>query len=462
MRRKQRELIAQTLERDMPVWLLDEGRIVTRANLLLLWAYGALRIGEACDPGQIVGRHVYEILARNIAERRVSLEDPDNRHFILGRLRAVLGKPDANLPAVRGFLQEVCSTPAARRKWKTAVAEAYNGHGDPFALQDEEIHYPVIVRHPDGTRLHLVVTVDRLEDGGRLIRYEPWEFDEPTQEAVASAYDRIRTLYPHVSYVQDVRHLTAFSPVKDQNATRVRPTMPSNPEQLVASEGVPDSRAGNPTSGSAAGATEWAGIAAAEWRPTEPFPREEIEHAFGTQAESLGEHPVYGRGFGWQLPGGVGEPTRLEVFPERRWASVRYIDGSLKRQERGLIIDYLAVREVEERPALSLVSVREGRGTLINVYPSGEVDEFFRLQPATAALPPEAVIFAAQTTTLPVAPAPREEPALTAVEVARELGTGAENVRALLRAGRLPGFKRGGAWYVPARAVAEFQASRRH
>jgi hypothetical protein len=198
-----------------------------------------------------------------------------------------------------------------------------------------------------------------------------------------------------------------------------------------------------------------------EWRPAEEFPRAAIDEALARPSDPLAEHPVYGTGFAWELVGSAGEPTRLEIFPDRRWASVVFVDASLRRQERGVILDYLAVHGAGGQPALTMVSAREGRATLINVYPSGEVDEFFRLQAEGRALPPEALIFAAPAAAPAVGPIPREQPALTVVEAARQLGTGPENVRVLLRSRRLPGFKRGGAWYVPAGALAEFQAARR-
>jgi excisionase family DNA binding protein len=121
----------------------------------------------------------------------------------------------------------------------------------------------------------------------------------------------------------------------------------------------------------------------------------------------------------------------------------------------------LAIRSADPEPVVSLVSAREGRATLINVYPSGAVDEFFRFYPAWRSVSPEALVFTAPATAPLTGPVPREQPALTVVEAAKLLGTGPERVRVLLRSGHLEGFKRGGTWYVPTDALAEFQASRR-
>lgn len=448
MVRTQRQSIEAALAREVPVLVLDEERIVTGANLLLLWFFGALRIGEPCDPGQVIGQHDYETLARSIEQARISLEDPDNRRFIEERLRAVIGTEEERQPAVRHFLERVDRSRAARQWWEETTFDA---HGKVIALSGN--HCPVFLQQADGSRLHFRETVKRQADAGRLITYEPWEQDLQTREAVASAYGRIRVVYPHVAYVQDVRHLSAFFPAAGHDATPAQATMSSERQLPGGNEGDPVEGAGNSPRGTT--------TPAAEWRPTQVFPRAEIDATLDQSSQPLAPHPVYGPGFAWELAGSTGEVTRLEIFPERRWAALRYVDGSLQQQHRGLILDYLAVRPAETVPMLSLVSMREGRGTLVNIYPSGDVDEFFRRQPLHGLLPPEALIFAAPVAVPPPSPATPEQPALTVAEAAGHLGIGPEQVRVLLRAQRLPGFKRGGEWHVSPDAVAELQAKQR-
>lgn len=451
MRRMHKQPIEDVLAREVPVLVLDQDGIVIQANLLLLWCFGTLRIGEPCDPGHLIGHHEYEVLARSIETGRFALEDPGNRGFIVGRLRAVLGKPEEHLSPVRHFLARVDASVESRR-WREATMAALDGHGEALAFDED--HASVVLHQPDGSRLHVQETVERQDDGRRLITYEPWEQDGAIRDVMVAAHDQLTTIYPHVDYVHDVRQLTAFFPRKRHNAPATSNSMSPERELLPRSERAPADEAGRPSSGGAASTTS-------EWRPTQVFPRNELDQAIGRQAEPVAEHPVFGAGFAWELAGGGGEPTRLEIFPDRRWASVRYLDGSLQPQHRGLILDYLAIRSADPEPVVSLVSAREGRATLINVYPSGEVDEFFRFYPAWRSVSPEALVFTAPAAAPPTGPAPREQPALPVVEAARQLGTGPERVRVLLRAGDLEGFKRGGTWYVPTDALAEFQALRR-
>lgn len=464
MGRKQRpqvEEIDQLLYLDVPTWRLDAERTVIRANLLMLWAYGNLRIGEVGEPGRMIGQHAYEPIARSIEEGRISLEDPDNSDFIVMRLRGVLGKPDEQLPAVQRFLELVYATPEDRRRWEAAIA-AHDGYGDPLAL--DERHYPVCIQHPGGPRLHFMVSARRLADGGRLTRYEPWLQDKVTVDAVKSASEAIKAVYPDVDYVQDKSNLTVFSPDTGHDVIPAQSTMTpetSEHERPGRSEATPDNRVRHRSDSAARDPLLTTRTPATEWRPAQIFPREAIDQTFGQRSESLPLHPVFGAGFAWELAVSSGKPTRIEIFPDRRWATLRYLDGSLQQRERGVILDYVTVRTDETPPVLSMVSERDGRGSLINVYPSGEVDEYFRLQPATPALPPEALIFGAPASAPPVAPADPEQPAVTVAEAAQQLGTGPEHVRVLLRAHRLAGFKRGGSWYVPTDALAEFQASRR-
>jgi excisionase family DNA binding protein len=199
-----------------------------------------------------------------------------------------------------------------------------------------------------------------------------------------------------------------------------------------------------------------------EWRPGEDFHEEPIEEVFGKRVGEITEHHrILGPQFAWEVPAGQGEVTRIELFPERGWATIIFVDGSLQKQKRELALDYLAVRTVDSRTLLSLVAAQDDRGTLINVYPTGEIDEHFRLLPPSDALPSEALLFKPDDQTPDVSIPLKEWPALTVEEAAVRLGFGAENVRRLLREGKLDGFKRGGAWYIPTDSIITYDARKK-
>lgn len=429
------------LGRDVPVWLADAGRVVVRANLLMLWAYGVLRIGEACDPRMVVGRHAYETMAQAVEDGVLSPADQGNREFFEGRLRAVLGTRDEGHPAVHRLLQAVLVNPEGRAYWEGAIA-GYGGYGHTLAI--DSVHYPVVLRHPDGTRLRFMAHLRRLDDGARVIGYEPLEGDEATRRAVAEARREIAAVYPQIDYVQDVRNLTEILPRTWQNVDLINADMGEELEYSFAEQAELPSKA---TGGSARGGSG----PGTEWRPPAPYPREAIDRAFGQSSRSLPDHPVYGPGFAWALTGEGAAPTDLELFPERRWAGLRFVDGSAQLQQRGLIVDFLAVRTENEHPVLTLVSSRGGSGTLVNVYPNGDIDELLRRRPSLRALPPEALIFAAPA--VDSAAALGDRPALDVAEAAARLGLNPDTVRLMLRTGRLAGFKQAGAWRVPEEVV---------
>lgn len=220
-----------------------------------------------------------------------------------------------------------------------------------------------------------------------------------------------------------------------------------------------------------------------EWRPGQQFPYEAVEAAFGKATEVIEDHPVFASGRVWELPLPHGAPTRVEIFPDRRWASVRYVDATMRPKYVELIPTYVAVRltrsatvfsPVESGPVvtvatskgppatdnpsrISLVAMRDGRATGIDVYATGEVDEYFRiLSPAQPSLPPETVIYHAEARAPRSSVTARERPPLPVAEAGELLGYHPTHVKKLIRDQRLIGYKLGRNWYVDPRSLDEF------
>ena len=459
MTRSQKPEIETQLRRDVPVWLLDEQRIVQRANLLMLWMYGGLRIGTDYDPRMVIGRHAYASITQSIVDGRLALDDPGNHQFVELLVEAVIGRPDDDIPEVQQFLALVSRCVATRPLWQAAIA-AQPGSADPFTL--EASHARMFINHPGGICLQFEVEITCRPGEGPLITCEPILADPASVHAVESAYAQIRDIYPHVAYVQDAHELTRLAPGKGHHVTAAAINMTTEHESSSTPGEQTHEGLDTPGHQVLQDARPIPGECIAEWRLAQRFPRAEIDQAWQQSSVSLAPHPVYGPGFRWDLASASDTPTQVELFPTRSWATVRYLDGSLQQRERGLIVDYLALRTAQEGAILSLVSTREGRGTLINIYPSGEVDELLRLQPERSSLPSESLVFAAHASP----PEPQfpvsSQPLLGVNEAAQQLGIGPEQIRALLRAQRLVGFKQDGVWQIPADTLKAYHAARNH
>lgn len=455
----------EALAAPIPAWQLDAKRDVVRANLMLLWAFGVLEIGKPCDPEQVVGCHAYAVLARAIEKGRLRPGDPANQEYILSRLRPVLGTPDEEHHAVQQFLDQVFAVAGTRAEWEEKIATYYLATtaagevGHPFAL--DHIHYSLVLHDDDGRPLYLLDTLRRLTNGGRLITYgerpgepgpPPPEPPKPLAETsglLTAAATQIREAYPDVPYIQerDRRSLTQFFPATSYTVSNQQPTMPREYESRRTGESP-------------------APVPVAHWQPGEPFPPE-IGATFVAPSEVL-EHPVFGAGFAWDLQAGKGVPTRLELFPERRQATLRFVDRARELQRRDYLLDSVGVEKVGDRATLTLISAsaEEERGTILRVYPSGEFDESFRyITAADWGRRPETLAWPAPVASVPVFPAEHHHesaspPAslnLTVNEAARRLDIHPANVVRALQDGRLLGQKVGNRWRVDAASVEQYQ-----
>src|SRR5215203_5790194 len=74
------------LQLPQPVALLSFSHQILRANLLMLWVWGALRIGERCDPSEFVGKNFFEVLTGRV-NHQLDVNDERNMAFIRKNVR---------------------------------------------------------------------------------------------------------------------------------------------------------------------------------------------------------------------------------------------------------------------------------------------------------------------------------------------------------------------------------------
>lgn len=216
-----------------------------------------------------------------------------------------------------------------------------------------------------------------------------------------------------------------------------------------------------------------------EWRPGRVFDSEPINTAFGISA-AVQARPGFGTVYSWELGNPNGEPTTVAVAPERPWVTLRYTDATEHRKDVDLVPDYLALRggtSGNTHPVLSVVSVKGRRGSVVNVYATGEVDEHFRhLGPQQSSLPPEALIYNAEVlrARLPASasrppqtlsraelpPDPVSE--LSTAQAAEFLGYTQPSIIELIARGRLPATKIRGRWRLKTADVQAYQRSQAH
>lgn len=197
------------------------------------------------------------------------------------------------------------------------------------------------------------------------------------------------------------------------------------------------------------------------WRPREEFRPELIGSALAARAKDT-VHPSHGPGFTWELATDPLSPTRLELYPACRLVKIRFVDGSMECQTREYTVHSIATTSATR--AVLITSARGDRATVVNVHPSGDIDEFHRrfdkLTPV-GALASNRVVRTVEGVAASAGRDLAERPPFTVREAAKIIGCHPSNIRHLIRRGRLPHIKRGWQLFVDAQAVESYQRSNR-
>jgi hypothetical protein len=206
------------LHQHAPVFLLDADRYIVKANLLMLWNWMFLRIGQPCEPREFIHKNIYDVLALAIEQGWLDPRDEHNRHFIGRRLRSTFSVLHEQHPAYRRFCRAVYKTDDDQAYWDEVTA-SYSGQSAEVSAS----FYDVVMNRPDGGRLHYLVVSRHLRNGWRLVTYTPEHNDNPyrhhdevSKSALDKAHGEILRTYDHVKYVQD-KDGVAFYPRKNHN-----------------------------------------------------------------------------------------------------------------------------------------------------------------------------------------------------------------------------------------------------
>lgn len=198
-----------------------------------------------------------------------------------------------------------------------------------------------------------------------------------------------------------------------------------------------------------------------EWKPGEEFEFQFVDTVFRIPSRQV-SHPTYGDGFHWEFPASAGIPTHLIVFPERRMARVRFVDGSFESQARECVLDRIVIQRRDGNAALAITSEQEGRCTRLVVHRSGEIDEFHRfVKSDVPELPFEAIAWSTKDIAFDIAPESPRRSTVTVRQAAEIIGCHPASVEYLVRKKRLPAVKLGQRWFVEEDAVRRYRRSNR-
>ena len=187
------------------------------------------------------------------------------------------------------------------------------------------------------------------------------------------------------------------------------------------------------------------------WRRDEPFYAMDAISDVLQRTPLPHSHSVYGEGILFKLD----DLTHIQLFPDIGIARVRIADSPNEFQTRNYKIDRIAVQRLNAGEAfVSFTAFRERGGSVVNIFPNGEVNEFhfpmstmaynLRLELNRSAIPELG-----------------DRRVYSVPEAAAIIGCHPNNVRQLLRKGSLLGGQIGREWWVDADVVDRYRRTRR-
>lgn len=198
------------------------------------------------------------------------------------------------------------------------------------------------------------------------------------------------------------------------------------------------------------------------WRPGQKFQPQAIDSVLGIGNRI--EHPLFGKGFVWEVVPHSRTLTRLELFPKIKLARLHLAYAAGEYKTREYPVDSITIATSPIGTCVSISSTLADRYAIVSIYKTGEIAEFHRLDSAqvrVATAAPFFFVYSQESVSGPSPVEPSQGQTYTIAEAAQRIDCDTSSVRELARRARLPGFKRGHQWFLYADAVDRYRRSNR-